>query len=165
MCSKNSFVVQCCWDNPMSDKICQFLDSSLPKVCMYVILFGMTFLIAMQHVQKNAIWQKNLLLSNFVTSKCLKNSAAAMERYRMTSQVRVEIVPPIVQHIYFYQDSSLSRHKHSFYLVGIGILIEHFLARICSLKIMANEKNDKYKSYFPNWLTKALMEHLLQAVY
>ena len=33
----------------------KFLDSSLPKVCMYVILFGMTFLIAMQHVQKNAI--------------------------------------------------------------------------------------------------------------
>ena len=53
-----------------------------------------------------------------MTSKCLKNSAAAMERYRMTSQVRVEIVPPMRQNIYFYEDRSLSRHKHYFFLVG-----------------------------------------------
>ena len=86
-----------------------------------------------------------------MTSKCLKNSAAAtVERYRMTSQARVEIVPPMRHNIYFYEDRSLSRHKHSFYLVGIGILIEHFLARICSLKIKANEKSEKYKSYFPS---------------
>ena len=79
--------------------------------------------------------------SEFQAAKFV-TSAETVIKYPLVIASKVTI-------IYFFDGSSLSRHKNSFYFILAGSLMEHFLEGIAPLRhwyINPNEKSNKYKS-------------------